>query len=397
MSSADPATASARSTSSSTSPFIAFAVLPAFGHVYPVMPLAEAVRSAGARVQVAVGRPFEGALPLETALGSDVDVTQVSVPGLTRHQFPAVADDMAARWVPAYFGVAHALPTVTALRRAWRADRPDLVVYDVANPGAAVVADELGIPTVLFSVFHYAPPVLTLPAVTRRALEHPEVPPWEPLPAPAELPPYIDPVPTALQAGPIAIHHDVLPIRPVPWDDPSTAPLVLPRRRPGKPLLYVTLGTVAGTPDLLREIIAEAVEIGDVIASTGPGFTADEWEVPDTVAVQPFVSTRTVMAAADLVVHHGGMGSTLAAAAFGLPQLVLPQVGDQFANAQMVARAGIGQALVGPRAGGAIGAALSALADDPGTRAAAQALAHDVRAMPGPQVVADELIARATR
>jgi hypothetical protein len=175
--SANPGTASARSGTPRKPPFISFALLPAFGHVYPVMPLAEAARAAGARVQVAVGHPFDGNLPLLTLLGTDVDPTVTSVSDLTRERFPAVADDMRTRWVPAYFGVAHALPAVAALRRAWRADRPDLVVYDPANPGAAVVADELGIPAMLFSVFHYFPPMLDLPAVTRRALEHPDVDP----------------------------------------------------------------------------------------------------------------------------------------------------------------------------------------------------------------------------
>jgi hypothetical protein len=109
--SANPATASARSGTPRKPPFISFALLPAFGHVYPVMPLAEAARAAGARVQVAVGHPFDGNLPLPTVPGTDVDPTVTSVSDLTRERFPAVADDMRARWVPAYFGVAHALPT----------------------------------------------------------------------------------------------------------------------------------------------------------------------------------------------------------------------------------------------------------------------------------------------
>lgn len=376
-------------------PFISFALLPAFGHVYPVMPLAEAARAAGARVQVAVGKPFDGNLPLPTVAGTDVDPTRIQVPALTRERFPAVADDMGTRWVPAYFGVMHALPAVAALRRAWRDDRPDLVVYDPANPGAAVVADEWGIPSALFGVFHYFPPILDLPAVTRRALDRPDADPWAPLPRAERPRPYIDPVPAALQVGPVADHPDVIPVRTVPWEDPRTAPARLPHRMPGRPLIYVTLGTVVGTAELLREILLEAARVGDVIASAGP--TTDPallGDLPGNVAVHRFVPTRTVMRAADLVVHHGGMGTTLAAAAHGVPQLVLPQFGDQFANADAVVRAGIGAALVGPRADGAVADALATLRVDVDAKDAARAVASGIAAAPGPDRVAEELMAR---
>ena len=398
MCSANPATAWARSGTPRKPPFISFALLPAFGHVYPVMPLAEAARAAGARVQVAVGHPFDGNLPLPTVPGTDVDPTVTSVSDLTRERFPAVADDMRTRWVPAYFGVAHALPAVAALRRAWRADRPDLVVYDPANPGTEAVADELGIPAVLFSVFHYFPPLLDLPAVTRRALEHPDVDPWEPLAEAPKPRPYIDPVPAALQAGPIADHPDVIPIRTVPWEDPLTEPVALPHRRLARPLVYVTFGTVVGMAGLLREVILEAAQIGDVIASTGATVgRAQLGNLPDNVAVHRFVPARTVMEVADIVVHHGGMGTTLAAAAYGVPQLLLPQIGDQFANAHAVPRARIGQALIGPRADGAVGAALATLHADLDTREAARAVAHSIAGTPGPDHVAEELISRAAR
>ncbi len=360
------------------------------------MPLAEAVRATGARVQVAVGDPFNGNLPLPTVVGTDLDPTTTDVRELTRGRFPAAVADMRTRWVPAYFGVMHALPAVAALRRAWRDDRPDLVVYDPANPGAAVVADELGIPSMVFSVFHYFPPMLDLPAITRRALDQPDVDPWQPLSQPARLRPYIDPVPNVLQVGPVADHSDVVPIRTVAWEDPLTTPILLPHRTPGRPLVYVTLGTVVGTPELLREAILEAAQIGDVIASVGP--TNDPrllGDLPDNVAVYRFVPTRMVLEAADLVVHHGGMGTTLAAAAFGTPQLLLPQIGDQFANAQAVPHAEIGQALIGPRVDGAIADALATLHTSSGVREATRAVAQSIAAMPGPDQIAEELHSRA--
>lgn len=396
--SADSPIASARSNSPKKSPLIAFALLPAFGHVYPVMPLVEATQAAGARVHVAVGRPFNEDLRVPTVLGTDVDPAVTSVRDLTRTQFPAVVDDMPTRWVPAYFGVVHALPTVAALRRAWRADRPDLVVYDPANPGAAVVADELGIPAVLFSVFHYFPPMLDLPNVARRALDHPDVAPWEPLSEHTYRNPYVDPVPAALQEGPIAEYPDVIPIRTVPWENRPTELEELPHRGSGRPLIYVTLGTVVGTAELFRGLVVEAARVGDVIASTGPSIERSQLTgLPGNVVVHEFVPTRAVMSVADLVVHQGGMGTTLAAAAYGVPQLIVPQVGDQFANAHAVPRAGIGQALIGPRPDGAVSAALATLHADENAREAAQSVARSIAATPGPDQVANVLIARAAR
>ncbi len=395
---ANPHTSSLRSPSPAEHPFISFALLPAYGHVFPVMPLADATQRAGARVQIAVGSPFHGNLPLPTVLGSDLDPITKAVPELTRARFPAVVDDVPRRWVQAFFGVMHGLPAVAALRRAWQHDRPDLVVYDPANPGAAVVAEELGIPAVLFSVFHYHPFILGLPGITRRALDHPDVLPWEPLPEGAQPSrPYIDPVPPALQIGLIAEHDDVIPIRTVQWDDPKATSVRPTDRDQTRPLVYVTLGTVVGTPELLRDVILEAAQIGDVIASIGPtGSRAQLGDLPANVSVHQFVQARSVMAAADLVVHHGGMGTTLAAAAHAVPQLLLPQMGDQFANAQAVSSAKIGQALIGPRADGAIAGTLTALQNDPAVRGAAHAVARDIAAAPDPSQVARELISRAS-
>src|SRR5450631_3903027 len=83
--------------------------------------------------------------------------------------------------------------------------------------------------------------------------------------------------------------------------------------------------------------------------------------------------------------------------AYGVPQLLLPQIGDQFANAHAVPRARIGQALIGPRADGAVGDALATLHADLDTREAARAVAHSIADTPGPDHVAEELISLAAR
>lgn len=380
---------------SSDRPFISFAASPAYGHLFPMLPLADAARRRGARVHVAVGPPFLGSLPFPTVRGSTVDPVATDMRAWTLEHYPAVTEHVPTRWVPTFFGVAHALPAVEALRLAWRADRPDLVVFDTANPGAAVVADELGIPSLTFGVFHYFAPALDLPGVTRRALDDPTTPPWEPLASPPAPRAYIDPVPPALQLGPVATHPArVVPIRTTPWQDPATGASPLPRRRARRPFAYVTFGTVVSTTEVFRSVVAGTAQVADVVASTGPALDPDVLAaMPDTVTAVPFVPAGRVLAEADVVVHHGGLGTTLAAAARGVPQVVVPQVGDQLANANAVTRAEVGVALPSDPTPDDVAQAVRHVLADASVREAARELATRIRAMPAPDAVAGDLIA----
>ena len=69
----------------------------------------------------------------------------------------------------------------------------------------------------------------------------------------------------------------------------------------------------------------------------------DLGDVPDNVHVETWVPHDDVAARADLIVCHGGFGSTLGALAHGVPLVVLPFFSsDQWANGRAVARAGAG-------------------------------------------------------
>ena len=89
-----------------------------------------------------------------------------------------------------------------------------------------------------------------------------------------------------------------------------------------------------------------------------------------------------------------GSGTTLGAAAAGVPQLVLPQGADQFSNAEALVEAGVARSLVGPEAitSESVACAARALLDE-GTGAVgrARALAAEIAAMPAPDVVAAQV------
>jgi len=92
------------------------------------------------------------------------------------------------------------------------------------------------------------------------------------------------------------------------------------------------------------------------------------------------VPQAAVMADASAVVGHGGSGSTLAALAAGVPQALVPLFVDGPANARRVQELGAGLALHdGPEG---LSEAVGELLTDAGYRAAARAVADEIRALP---------------
>src|SRR5690606_17210033 len=65
-------------------------------------------------------------------------------------------------------------------------------------------------------------------------------------------------------------------------------------------------------------------------------------EVPGNVHVEPWVDQADALAEADVVVCHGGSGTTFGALAAGVPLVIVPLFADQSANAPRVAEAGAG-------------------------------------------------------
>jgi UDP:flavonoid glycosyltransferase YjiC (YdhE family) len=165
--------------------------------------------------------------------------------------------------------------------------------------------------------------------------------------------------------------EDRILVRPVPHAAPGEMPA-----RTHEKLIYVTFGTVFGGGDLLATAVAGLERLDAQVVVAAPG----RW-----------LPQAEVIRQADVVVHHGGSGTMLAALASGVPQVVLPQGADQFGNAQALVEAG---AAVRPDAVSAEAIAESArlvLADGPHREVAGQ-LAEEIRHMPSPEEVADSLV-----
>jgi UDP:flavonoid glycosyltransferase YjiC (YdhE family) len=362
-----------------------FSALPGYGHVYPMLPLALACVDAGHEVTFATGEPFTGRLPVPT--------THCIAPGTTMQEFEQEAVRRNPKPVhrldiPAtLFGEVAAAHVAAELIRAFQDDRPDLVVYEITNVGAAIAADVHGIPAVAFGLGQWNPFLLEWHEKAVADQRHR----WET--PPSLVPAYLDMMPPSLRSSPLP----GIPIRPVPWSESHD----IPPLGSGRPRVYITLGTVVyEMVDVLRRAIVETAEHDvEIIVAVGPEGRPDGLgELPPGVHVERFVSQPEVLRHVDLVVHHGGAGTMLGAFSHGLPQLVLPQGADQFFNAEAIKRLQAGDALLNDeQAPGAISAIVGRLLNDGPERLAAKHVQEEISQMPAPAEVVSTLVAMSRR
>jgi len=187
-----------------------------------------------------------------------------------------------------------------------------------------------------------------------------------------------------------------IPIRSVAYSESSAAVPAWLSGPHARPRVYLTLGTVSfGAVDVLRRAVAEIAPLGvDILVTVGPeGEPAALGDVPENVHVEQFVAQSAVLPLVDLIVHHGGTGTVLAALEVGLPQLLLPQGADQFFNAKILTEAGAGRALANDaQQPGTITEAVQALLGDSPEREVAARLRDEMAAMPSPAEAVSQLV-----
>jgi UDP:flavonoid glycosyltransferase YjiC (YdhE family) len=113
-----------------------------------------------------------------------------------------------------------------------------------------------------------------------------------------------------------------------------------------------------------------------VVATTNGHRPAEPIDVPANGMLVDWLSYSQVMAAADVVVCHGGHGTLARALALGKPLLISPSVGDMAENAERVHWAGAGLTVPSRLRGGAtLRWAVRALLEDDRYRRAAEEIA----------------------
>ena len=368
---------------------------PAYGHLYPMMPLAMACAEAGHDVTVATGAPFLDRLPLPTVPSLPDGMRFRDLQARTRADHPdhdTSTLEGLLQFGGFMFGQTMARAVTPMLLDAFGRIKPDLVVYECNDVGAPVAADLLGIRAMAYGV---GAATEVFQRWHRIAVQD-QRDRWQGR-EPGDLASYpggyLDPVPDALY-GDWPMPPNRIPVRTTSWSQPAPLPAMLAGAA-SRPRVYVTLGTVVyGAVDVLRRAVLEtAAHDVDVVVAVGPeGDPAALGELPGNVHLERYVPQDLVLRKVDLVVHHGGVGTVLGTLARGLPQLLLPQGADQPMMAELVTRCGAGRALTNDeQAPGAIGAAVGALLGDGPERAMAARFAGEIAALPAPADVVDLL------
>ena len=364
---------------------VVVASLPAFGHLYPLVPLSLALERAGAEVVFATGAEFAGRLPARTVSGVDdswsfSDAT--SELGRRMSSGELTPDDGLGQVLFVELCAPHVVEVMTACLRR---ERPDLVVFEQTDVGAAIACHRLGIPAYCLAIVgwgrQWSDIYETVGAIVgapsgdlARGLIDPH-------------PPFL----TDLEADP---PFPTTSMRPTPWspDGPVPAWLLEPRRQPRT---YLTLGTVFGNAELLRSAALEVARTGsEVLVATGPDVEPSRLgELPASIHVEQVVPQANLLPHVDVVVHHGGTGTVIGSVQNGLPQVVMPQGADQFWNADHLAAEGACRVVLPDAPPGSIAAAVTALTEEQAPeRAAARQLGDMLDGMPSPDSVARSLV-----
>lgn len=322
-----------------------FCSRPAYGHLYPMMPLAGAARAAGHEVTFAIAGEFVGRLQRLGFPAIDVGLTFDEafgqfVAGGYPNGIPRGDDgrpdlDAGGHLFVDVFGRSTATDLLPRLNDL----APDLVVYEHYDLGAGMAARVAGIPAAVLPVSPMVPTAVERGFLGRRVGD---------LYADFGLPQaaagdesdlMIDLFPSAVQDPRAERRRNRIALRPTSYSEPGAA---VPRWivTSDRALVYVTLGTVVSGDDVLRPAIEAVAGLdADVLVTLGNAEGAALGPLPGNVHVERFVDQGAVLDRAALAVHHGGSGTMLDCLGRGVPQVVLPKGADQFVNADLLTSA----------------------------------------------------------
>lgn len=366
---------------------VLFTATPAPGHFLSTVPLAWALRAAGHEVLAA-----NTGAAAATAVRAGLPVVDVAPGQDVLAEFLAASAAIAAAPAGAPrprggLGVFGELMADGLLDLA-RAFRPDLVVSTLEQGAGPLVAAALGVPLVEQSIrlawagsdeqasgYRRSIAAHLEPVRTRLRL---------PVPPPAAL--VLDVRPPSL--GGTATESQAL-MRHVPYNDSTLLPdWVL--ARPERPRVCLTTGSQLALPgggldDAVAALVDDGLEV--VVATSGPP-PAPRGHVLSI----GWLPLSAVLPSCAAIVHHGGAGTTLAALACGVPQLVLPWAADQPANAALVADRGVGLRRDLRNSGlPELGKALLQVVDGPEFGAAAAEVRAEIGRQPSPAEVVGRL------
>ena len=328
---------------------VLFACHGAAPHLYPLVPLAWAFRAAGHEVRMA------GETRIRTAL-VDTGLPVVEITNTPQWTDEERAETLAAiygqgPWPPdwprdlwaleeeqrAYLEfigrrLIRSAEAMVGELAAFAADwRPDLLVYDAICYAGAVVAAELGVPGIRHVFGTAVMPRVELTASGEPLPEYVRLFAGRGLPVSLTPAATVDPTPPSMR---LASFADSLDMRYIPYNGAGCMPDWVREgaRRPRVCLTWghtaaLALGDAAGRP--YRETIDAVAELDvDLVVVT----TAEQIDLlgplPAGTRTAASVPLHLIVSHCDALVQQGGDGTTLTAAAAGVPQLAISRKPD---------------------------------------------------------------------
>ena len=366
-----------------------FATTGGTGHLMPMLPYAHALERAGHEVLVA-GSGSAGALARSEGLAfwalaepvpSELDAVHERLRSLSNDEAtePAIQDMFVRTYAAA------ALRDMILFIKTWR---PDVVLRESTEFASCLAAELCGVPQVRVGFALSSANEDWLLALAAPALdelrEQLGLPP-DPCAARARASLCLTQSPSLMD---LPGAPELAPVRRYRTESQAAEPLPDWWYGSDDPLVYLSFGTVLpqdGYPDMYRAAIdaLEGLPIRLLVTIGRAADPAELGQLPPSVHVEQWVPQADVMPHASAMIGHGGAGTTLAALAGGVPQVLLPVFADQPINAARVAEFGAGLALdMSPDGLGRLGAALRELLEDPRYRTASERVADEIASLP---------------
>lgn len=381
---------------------VAMVSIPAPGHVNPSIEVIRELVARGHRVSYANDPSFAEVI---TGAGAELVPYASTLPMGDTAEWP---EDAVAQ-LDVFLG--DAISMLPQLRAAYENDRPDLFLYDIGGYAIRVLSENWDIPLMQLSPTYVAwegyredmaPMIEELRRAPGGAEHYRRFEEWlrdngirdtdshdfggRPPRALALIPKVLQPNADRVDPARITFTGPCFATRShqEPWPRPEGAEKVL----------LVSLGSAfTNLPDFYRSCLTAFGDLPGWHVVLQIGKFVDPAElgvIPANVEVHPWVSQLSVLEQADAFVTHAGMGGTQEGLYCGVPMIAVPQVADQFGNADRIVELGVGRRIDTEEATPeALRAALLDLTSDPEVAARLAKIQDEVRGEGGTARAAD--------
>jgi UDP:flavonoid glycosyltransferase YjiC (YdhE family) len=368
---------------------VLFTARAGFGHFHPLVPLAQAARDTGHDAAFAMPPSFQSTVERLGfrwwSAGLDLSSPEYARFIRERNQLPSRERAIFMRRGSVTLLGPRMTVDLLRISEAWL---PDVIVRDASDFGGCVAAEVLGIPHAAHYGAAFLPWMLPILAEPLAALRDTYGLPPDPELHMLERYLVLSPFPPTLEAAGTLARPTLHIYRAMPFDrsGDEQAP-DWPLAIPDAPLVYATLGTAVNVnTDILRAFV-EALRDEPVNLVVTVGRNGDPSQFgpqPPNVRIEQYIPQSQLFPRCDLVISHGGSNTMLAAAAHGIPQLMVPITADQPDNAERCAAAGVARIVpLGEANAVSIRQAALMVLSDPSYRVAANRLRDEIAGLPG--------------